>query len=844
MKHGLLPLSSGVPVAGRLTTAVSALLLFFLVGITTSAHAAEAFCSIQANLTSVAATCFGGTNGTASAAPTGGTQPYSIVWSTGATSTSISNLSPGIYTCTITDAAACTVSTSVYVGQATAIQANVVRQNNACRFDTNGSLSLNPTGGTAPYTYRWSTGATTSSISGLAAGPYSYTITDSRGCTRSGSVSVLANTPIVAHPTVGNVQCYGAAQGSATLQPTGGVAPYTYRWSTGATTASVSGLLAGTHSYTVTDAVGCTTTGNIGVQQPAPVWTTFTQKYACFGNNDGFAEIQAYGGTPPYTYQWSNGATTPRIEGLAPAMYFYTVTDSRGCQSTTGLVCIFNSIVEATATAATSTCAGGADGSAAIIVTEGLPPLTYTWSNGATTANVNNLTAGVYGYTVTDAGGCSVNGAVSVANGATVTATAVLLANGNVQASGLGGVAPYTYRWSNNQTTAVATGYAAGSTYRVTVTDAVGCFGIATGQVPVQPDPCVNTIVTATATVLANGNIQASGAGGTAPYTYRWSNNQTTATATGYAPGSMYGVTVTDINGCFGVTAGQLPTLPIDNCDNLTYPGRIGVDQYLCAPGNAPMTIGQLEPATGGSGQIEYLWMYNTTGGQFNNSLYNPVPNSNTPTYSPGPLEATTYFIRCVRRVGCPFIESNTVVVTVGDEIDATIIRPTMGCAFQTQTYSVGNVVGNEQVSWAFDGPATASSNTGHTTNVTFTGAGYVNVTVTVTVDGCTGVFTERVVVGSCFQNNETATSFEAQSTTRLYPNPVQDWASLDLGQEQTTAGEVRVFNAANHLVAMYPVAIGSRQMDIDMSALPAGLYFVQHVGDNAQRKALKVIKH
>ncbi len=844
MKHGLLRLSSGVPLAGGLKTAVAAI-LFFFAGMMSSVQAAEAYCSVQANATSVAATCFGGSNGTASVAPTGGTQPYSIVWNTGATAATINNLSAGIYTATITDAAGCTVSTSVFVGQATAIQANVVRQNNACRFGTNGSLSLNPTGGTGPYTFAWSTGATTSSISGLAAGSYGYTITDSRGCTRSGSVSVLANTPIVANPTVGNVQCHGAAQGSATLQPTGGVAPYTYVWSTGATTASVSGLVAGTHSYTVTDAVGCTTTGNFAVQQPAPVWTTFTQKYACFGNNDGFAEIQAYGGTPPYSYLWSTGATTPRISNLAPGMYFYTVTDSRGCQSASGLVCIFNSIVEATATSATSTCAGGADGSAAIIVTEGLPPLTYTWSNGANTANVNNLAAGVYGYTVTDAGGCSTSGAVSVANGATVTATATLLANGNVQASGSGGVAPYTYRWSNNQTTATATGYPAGSTYRVTVTDAVGCFGIATGQVPVQPEPCVNTIVTATATVLANGNVQASGSGGTAPYTYRWSNNQTTATATGYAPGSAYSVTVTDVDGCFGTANGQLPTLPIDPCvDDLTYPGRIGYDQYLCAPGNTPMTIVEVEPASGGSGQIEYLWMYNTTGGPFNNSLYNPVPNSNTPTYSPGPLEATTYFIRCVRRVGCPFIESNTVVVTVDDEIDATIIRPTMGCAFQTQTYSVGNVALNAQVSWAFDGPATASSATGHTTNVTFTGAGYVNVTVTVTVDGCTGVFTERVVVGSCFQDNESTTSLDAHSTTSLYPNPVQDWAILDLGQEQTATGEVRVFNAANHLVVAYPVAIGSRQMDIDMSALPAGLYFVQYVGDSEQRKALKVIKY
>ena len=120
------------------------------------------------------------------------------------------------------------------------------------------------------------------------------------------------------------------------------------------------------YSYTITDNEGCTGTGNFAVTQPAPVWSTFTYQYACFGENNGRVSVTAAGGTPPYTYRWSTGATTATISNLAAGMYFYTVTDSRGCQSATGLACIFNSQVAATATANAAGCAAGSSGSASL----------------------------------------------------------------------------------------------------------------------------------------------------------------------------------------------------------------------------------------------------------------------------------------------------------------------------------------------------------------------------------------------------------------------------------------------------------------------------------------------
>jgi hypothetical protein len=649
------------------------------------------------------------------------------------------------------------------------IQPNISRINNACRFDANGSLSLSPTGGVAPYTYNWSTGATTQSINGLMAGSYSYTVTDSEGCSASGSFSVLANDPVIGNASVlSNVECYGEAQGSASLSPSGGVGPYTYNWSNGATTATINNLTAGYYAYTVTDSEGCTGTGDFAIIQPAPVWTTFTQKYACGSSNDGMAEIFANGGTPPYTYSWSNGATTAAINNLAPGMYFYTVTDSRGCQSAGGLVCIFRSFVAATSSTTDASCVDGTNGSASINVTAGLPPLSYAWSNGATTSSISNLAPGSYGYTVTDAVGCSDSGTVSIAASPEVFASVMQLANGDLQVTASGGVAPYTYSWSNGETTAIATNYESGA-YSVTVTDANGC------------------------TISLNG-------------------------------------TVINEDTCPG---------------NITFPGTIGSDQYFCAPGNVPATIGEIAPASGGTGPIEYLWMSNSVGGPFQPGFYYPIPDSNSPTYSPGPLDETTYFIRCVRREGCVFLESNTVVITVDDVLGATIDRPSLGCAFQTQTYSIANVGPTATVSWVFDGPVEVSSTSGQSVEVTFVGAGYLNVSATVTEDGCTGTYSERVTIaGNCFTGGTINTSsLLSRTNPSLFPNPVKDWATLDLGQI-TTAKEVRVYNVNQSLVAVLQLDADRQRIDLDMSNQPAGVYLIQILGTDQLLETLKLIKN
>lgn len=732
------------------------------------------FCPIQANTSIQAVSCFGGSNGQVALNPSGGVAPYTYQWSNGQSSATATNLSEGVYSFTITDQNGCSLNSVAYVAQATNIQANVSRTNNDCYADQNGSLSLSPSGGTAPYTFQWSNGAITASINNLSTGAYAYTITDAAGCSKSGGVSVLSNSgPVIGQiSNINNLDCYGDDNGSANLTASGGTAPYTYQWSNGATTASINNLTRGTYFYTITDANGCTGNGKFSIQEPAPVWTSFTYKYACFGENNGSISVNANGGTPPYTYQWSNGATTANLNNLAAGMYFYTVTDANGCQSPEGLVCIFNSSYELNTTASTTNCANGADGSASLITSGGVPPFSYQWSNGATTASITGLAVGEYAYTVTDAGNCPIMGSVTIGSANTAVVASVNVVNNNLRGSAIGGTAPYTYQWSNGQTTQIANAYDNGDAYSLTVTDANGCMGVISGTAQLEEDPCAG---------------------------------------------------------------------------NLTYPGLIGNDQYLCAAGNTPAPITSLAPASGGdaSSPIQYLWMKSTVSGIFDASTFHPIPNSTSASYAPGPLDETTYFIRCVRRAGCVYIESNTVTITVGDEIDASILRPSLGCFGQTQNYSIANLPDGAEVNWNFSGAVSTSNTNEAEVAVTFNGGGYLDIELTISTATCTATYHDQVTIASdCFVDPNQQLTQNNSNSALAYPNPLANRTQITLAKANDQATPIAVYAVDQTLIATYIIAPGQQHYELDLAGLPTGLYYVNIQHANAPQEVLKLLKN
>jgi hypothetical protein len=509
------------------------------------------------------ASCNGLSDGGATASATGGTMPYSYLWSNTATTASITGVAAGTYTVTITDNNGCTsTSSSTITEPASLVAASVVDSNVTCNGLSDGGMTASASGGTSAYTYSWSNGATTASITGVTAGTYSVTITDANGCTDSASGTVTEPATLVAALVVdSNVSCNGLSDGGATASATGGTMPYSYLWSNTATTASITGVSAGTYSVTITDNNGCTDSGSSTITEPASLVaaSVVDSNISCNGLSDGGATASATGGTMPYSYLWSNTATTASITGVAAGTYTVTITDNNGCTSTSSsTITEPATLVAASVVDSSVTCNGLSDGGATASATGGTMPYNYLWSNTATTASITGVSAGTYTVTITDNNGCTSTSSSTVTEPATLIAATVAdsmiscngLSDGGATASATGGTMPYNYLWSNTATTASITGVTAG-TYSVTVTDNNGCTNQTSVTITQPATLFTQTNVASTINCYGgnDGQITSTTSGGTTPYSYNWSTGAATSGISNVSVGA-YTVTVTDANGC------------------------------------------------------------------------------------------------------------------------------------------------------------------------------------------------------------------------------------------------------------------------------------------------------
>ncbi len=486
-----------------------------------------------------------------------------------------------------------------------------------CNGASTGALTAVGAGGTAPYTYSWSNGATSAAITGLAAGTYTVTVTATGGFTATASSTLTQPTAVSATiPSQVNVLCNGASTGSATASATGGTGTKTYVWSNGAAVATATGLAAGAYTVTATDANGCTSTASVTITQPVAASTTITSQtnVLCNGASTGAATASTTGGTSPYTFAWSNAATGATASGLAAGTYGVTSTDANGCTSTASVTITQPSaIVIPTLTSVTITCNGLSNGTLTAVPSGGVSPYTYAWSNASTGATATGLAVGTFTVTVTDANGCSQTKskamtqptAVSASISSQVNVSCNGGANGSATATSTGGTGTKTYLWSNAATGVTATGLAAGS-YTVTATDANGCTSIATATIT-QPT-VLSASIASQVNVLCNGastgSATASATGGTGTKTYVWSNGAAVATATGLAAGA-YTVTATDANGCTS-TASVTITQPVAASTTITSQTNV-----LC---NGASTGAATASTTGGTSPYTFAWSNAATG--------------------------------------------------------------------------------------------------------------------------------------------------------------------------------------------------------------------------------------
>ena len=766
--------------------------------------------AIEVTIETVMPTCNAGSEGSINITATGGTGTLNYLWNNGATTANIENLAAGIYTVTITDENECTSETSVEIVDPVALSLTANTNNIDCAGNENGLINLSVAGGTAPYQYNWSNGATTESIDNLAAGTYAITVSDANGCSANAAYEITEPVALTATTEVTDVRCHGGDDGLIKVFANGGSTPYAYQWSNGNNLAINDDVTAGTYSVTIYDANQCSFITSVTVNEPTALnpFLYYNTDVDCFEGNNGAIDAGANGGVAPYTYQWSNGATTSAIENLVAGVYEVTVTDANNCVQTLSTTIEQPEDIEINVFNIKSPkCFGGMDGSARVFVEGGNSPYVINWDNGQSGTTVVSLEAGIHSLTVTDASGCMKAGSFEVMEPlllkteGTVTNTLCADSNdGTITLSPYGGTAPYSASWSNGLNGLSIANLAAG-TYTATVTDDNGCSIEVTYEVT-SPMPITSNPLVTGETCAYPGSIDVEFTGGTAPYTYLWSNGATTESIADLTA-DLYMVTITDANDCvstFGYNVPGYQELNLGNVSNIpvrcngantgsistnvnggfapyTYTWSNGVSEANITDLTAGIysltvtdtegciveesfEVGQTDAITG---SIEIVAPVSAPGmsdaileaaidGGFPDYTY--LWNTGATTMTIENVPAGDYTLTVTDQFDC----SESFMVTVAEGIDCSNVSAIMNldrsfCQEFAATFSAEDMGDSTQYDWAFyDGPDSNSPFAGTASGIqvdfSFVNAGEKSVQLTVTTaNGCTKSVEEAITV-------------------------------------------------------------------------------------------------
>ncbi len=439
-------------------------------------------------------------DGTRTALAVGGAGQISYNWNNGAgTNSSFSQLCAGLNTLVVTDINGCIFDTT-FTFNIQPIQPNLVFTPTSCFGACDGTAEVAPVGGTGGLTVTWNPGgATGNSVTGLCAGNYTVQLVDANGCDTTVAFAITQPAPLTITSSSTDASCFGACDGSASVNVSGSPGPFTYLWApapgSGQATNAAQGLCEGTYTVTVTDqSSGCDTTLSFLIEAPPAIDVQGTVTDAsCHGDCDGEVILVVTGGQAPYTFFWDPvpgaGQGTPSATGLCAGVYDVTVTDAAGCDTTVSFTIGEPPPLDVSLVITDVTCNGECDGSVTATVNGGTPNYTYTWTPvpaaGQGTPTASGLCAGTYTLLVADANGCDTLLNFTVQEPPPLTnvpsstdVTCGGLCDGTATAVVSGGTAGYTYVWAPppgaGQGTANASQLCAG-TYTLTITDANGC---------------------------------------------------------------------------------------------------------------------------------------------------------------------------------------------------------------------------------------------------------------------------------------------------------------------------------------------------------------------------------
>lgn len=589
--------------------------------------------------------CFGATDGFIDLTTIGSVPPYSFSWSNGGASEDLSNIPSNVYFLTITDQNQCQENFSVSLSQPTQIVANAVTTSNyngynvSCNGFTDGAIDLTVNGSVPPYSFLWSNGASTEDLANIGLGTYTVNIIDNNGCLQTASASVIEpnviNTSIVATSNYNgyNISCNGMSNGTIDLTVNGSVPPYTYMWSNGEVIQDISNVSAGLYTVDVTDNNGCITTNNITLTEPTILTSSISAisnyngyNISCFNLSDGVIDLTVGGSVPPYNYQWNNGATTQDISGIAAGMYLVNITDNNNCNGTENIVLtqptqlVSNAVITSNYNGYNISCNGYNDGAIDLTVNGSVPPYIYQWSNGITSEDQNNIAAGNYNVSITDANLCTSSNSLLLTEPTPLVASISPTTdfNGyNISCFGFsdggadlmvsGSVPPYFYSWNNGFNTEDLSNVSAGG-YSANITDNNNCQSQANITLS-EPTDLISTIAWAndfngyaiSCFGFSDGGIDLTVNGSVPPYIYQWNNGANSQDIYNLTA-TTYNVNITDDNNCT-----NSESIVLTQPDSLHFVLDYSKDTCSRAVANAEII------PYGGVQPYAYLWSNNMT---------------------------------------------------------------------------------------------------------------------------------------------------------------------------------------------------------------------------------------
>jgi len=529
--------------------------------------------AITIDFTSSSISCAGEADAQIIANASGGTPPYKYIWGNGQSNKLNFNLGEGEYFVTVFDAQDCEISAVETITPTNSLLVNVIATAPFCQGEATGTATVNVTGGTEPYSYRWNDEQQQESktVTNLAVGDYEVTVTDINACEQITTVQIEANNVIEISQGGVNASCHDKADGSINIVVEGGTGNYTYQWEDGQTTPQISNLLPGKYAFTISDGNQCAIVDTAIVASPPPLGIDSLNITPPLCNDITNGAINAFvsGGTTPYNYEWSNGQLQNPTLALAAGAYGLLVTDQRGCTISQNNILLENPSALQIATEKQDVlCFGENTGEAIAIPMGGVPPYSYKWSDAKNQKDsiATSLTEGTYMVTIEDSNACQETANVLIAqplSALTVTLEQTEIGcfndpQGEATITVMGGTGTnFQYNWSEDKGTRATANQLAGQTYFVTVSDENNCSltesitittldSIAADILSTAPT-CHNTEDGKLAvTTITGGN----GAGEIDNYTLQWSNNATTQIIDSLAGNTTYTLTIRDQNNC------------------------------------------------------------------------------------------------------------------------------------------------------------------------------------------------------------------------------------------------------------------------------------------------------